>query len=55
MKDLRYTDLTVVKKIKTDEITWAHGNPTFIFTVEGTDLLASIINIRSLLHLRKTM
>ena len=38
MKDLRYTDLTVVKKIKTDEITWAHGNPTFIFTVEGTDL-----------------
>lgn len=38
MKDLKYTDLTVVKKIKTDEITWAHGNPTFIFTVEGTDL-----------------
>ena len=38
MKDLRYTDLTVVKKIKTDEITWAHGNPTFIFTVEGDDL-----------------
>lgn len=38
MKDLRYTDLTVTKKIKADEITWAHGNPTFIFTVEGTDL-----------------
>lgn len=38
MKDLRYTDLTVTKKIKADEITWAHGNPTFVFTVEGTDL-----------------
>lgn len=38
MKDLKYTDLKVVKKIKADEITWAHGNPTFMFTVEGTDL-----------------
>ena len=38
MKDLQYTDLTVVKKIRTDEITWAHGNPTFLFTVEGKDL-----------------
>lgn len=38
MKDLKYTDLTVVKKIRTDEITWAHGNPTFLFTVEGKDL-----------------
>lgn len=38
MKDLRYTDLTVVKKIRAEEITWAHGNPTFLFQVEGTDL-----------------
>lgn len=38
MNDLRYTDLTVTKKIKADEITWAHGNPTFVFTVEGTDV-----------------
>lgn len=30
--------ITVVKKIKEDEIVWAHGNPTFHFIVEGVDL-----------------
>lgn len=30
-------DLTIKKKIKVDEITWAHGDPTFLFAVEGTD------------------
>ncbi|GAA6410279.1 hypothetical protein K040078D81_43960 [Blautia hominis] len=29
--------LTIEKKIKVDEITWAHGNPTFMFAVKGTD------------------
>lgn len=38
MKDMRYADLTVVKKIKASDITWAHGNPTFIFTVKGKDI-----------------
>ena len=38
MKDLRYTDLKIVKKICADEITWAHGTPVFFFTVEGEDL-----------------
>lgn len=38
MKDLRKTELTIVKKIRADEITWAHGNPVFCFTVEGKDL-----------------
>lgn len=38
MKDLRKTELTIVKRIRADEITWAHGNPVFCFTVEGKDL-----------------
>ena len=28
----------VTKKIKENDITWAHGNPTFFFVAEGTDL-----------------
>ena len=31
-------NLTINKKIKADEITWAHGNPTFLFTVQGEDI-----------------
>ena len=31
-------NLTVQKKIETDEITWEHGNPTFLFLVSGTDI-----------------
>ena len=38
MKDLKYTEMEIVKKIRADEITWAHGEPTFFFTVKGTDL-----------------
>lgn len=38
MKDLRKTDLEIVKRIRADEITWAHGNPVFCFTVQGKDL-----------------
>lgn len=38
MKDMRYADLTIVKKIKASDITWAHGNPTFLFTVKGKDI-----------------
>ena len=30
--------VTVVKQIKEDEITWAHGNPVFRFKVSGTDV-----------------
>ena len=30
--------ITVTKKIKENDITWAHGNPTFFFVAEGTDL-----------------
>lgn len=30
--------ITVVKQIKEDEITWAHGNPVFRFKVSGTDV-----------------
>lgn len=29
--------ITVTKKIRESDIVWAHGNPTFFFTVEGTD------------------
>ncbi|MDD3340013.1 MAG: SpaA isopeptide-forming pilin-related protein [Lachnospiraceae bacterium] len=47
MKDLKYCDVTVIKKIPVTDtvegtvvpnITWAHGNPTFFFRVEGVDL-----------------
>lgn len=31
-------NLTIQKKIQADEITWAHGNPTFLFTVRGMDI-----------------
>lgn len=34
MKDLACETLTITKKIKADEITWAHGNPTFLFSVK---------------------
>ena len=30
--------ITIVKKIKESDITWAHGNPTFSFVAEGKDL-----------------
>ena len=38
VENLRYCDLTVIKQIKKDDIVWAHGNPTFLFSVSGTDL-----------------
>ncbi len=33
-----YGAIIVSKKIKTADIIWAHGDPTFIFVAEGTDL-----------------
>ncbi len=30
-------EITVTKKIRESEILWAHGNPVFSFTAEGTD------------------
>ena len=30
--------ITIIKKILESEITWAHGNPTFSFVIEGTDI-----------------
>lgn len=38
VENLRYCDLTVVKQVKKEDIVWAHGNPTFLFSVSGTDL-----------------
>lgn len=38
VENLRYCDLTVVKKIKKEDIVWAHGNPAFLFAVSGEDL-----------------
>lgn len=29
---------TIYKKIRTDELVWAHGNPTFFFRISGRDL-----------------
>ncbi len=31
-------NITIIKKIKEEDITWAYGNPTFSFVAEGTDL-----------------
>lgn len=31
-------EITVTKKIKENDIIWAHGNPVFRFRVEGTDI-----------------
>ena len=31
-------NLTINKKIQADEIIWAHGNPTFLFTATGKDI-----------------
>ncbi len=33
-----WTKITLTKAILAEEIVWAHGNPTFTFCVEGTDL-----------------
>ena len=38
LKDIPYGNLTIVKKVKYSEITFAHGNPVFRFTVNGKDL-----------------
>ena len=35
---LPFGTITIVKKIKESDIIWAHGNPTFSFVAEGTDL-----------------
>jgi hypothetical protein len=32
-----FGSIRITKKIRESEITWAHGNPTFCFVVEGTD------------------
>lgn len=39
MYDLPYAELTVVKRLRADHINFSNGNPTFIFTVKGNDLL----------------
>lgn len=38
LDNLPFGEITVVKKIKEEDIIWAHGNPTFHFVVEGVDL-----------------
>lgn len=30
--------ITIIKKIREEDITWAHGNPSFFFVAEGKDL-----------------
>lgn len=37
-KNYHVRNLTINKKIHVDEIIWAHGNPTFLFKVEGQDI-----------------
>lgn len=35
--NLRINHIRLTKKIQTADIVWAHGNPTFTFTLKGTD------------------
>lgn len=35
---LATAEVTVVKRIKSDDIVWAHGNPIFVYDLEGTDI-----------------
>ena len=35
---LSVAEVTVRKKIKESDIVWAHGNPIFLFSLEGTDI-----------------
>ena len=35
--NLRINHIRLTKKIQTEEIVWAHGNPVFTFTLTGTD------------------
>ena len=37
-KNYHVRNLTINKKIQVDEIIWAHGNPTFLYTVQGQDV-----------------
>lgn len=38
MKNYPYGRLTVSKAIRASDIIWAHGDPTFFFTVQGKDM-----------------
>ncbi len=41
MENIPYADLTVTKKIKYADVTFAHGNPIVPFTVSGRDLFGN--------------
>ena len=38
LSDIPLAKVTVTKKIKADEVTWAHGNPIFVFELTGKDM-----------------
>lgn len=38
MEDYPYGEITVSKAIRAEDIIWAHGNPTFFFTLKGNTL-----------------
>lgn len=38
LSDIPLAKVTVTKKIKADEVTWAHGNPIFVFELTGNDI-----------------
>ena len=38
MEDYPYGEITVSKEIRAEDIIWAHGNPTFFFTLKGNTL-----------------
>lgn len=39
VNDRLYACIDVTKEIDTEDIVWAHGNPTFTFKIAGTDVL----------------
>ena len=41
VNDRLYSVITVTKEIDTADIVWEHGNPTFTFKIDGTDVLGN--------------
>lgn len=45
--------LVINKRIKAEDINWAHGNPTFFFTVRGTDINGETYEYHRFVEFRK--
>ena len=55
MENIPYADLTVTKKVKYADVTFAHGNPIVPFTVSGKDLSGKYHAYSTVLEFTKDM